>query len=244
MISAPLLWKAGFLIFTQAVVALVSVFSEGWAGSHWGNAPGVLPHSLPLAPPDHHTLLPPSSCHVAPEHASYPLETFKPYFAWLRLGFVMTFGLIIITEGFLPASLSFVFTCRFPRCTRGCVFFFYWKSLATYFSYLPCVFSSCIPRLWSDGRGGEAEAEAIFRAMVGNSVQFSSEFYSRLSMQTNSPTIYNKNTVDFLSTSFPKRQAPKDLWCWTGVMETHVLTKGILHATVCKVPHKLQYILK
>lgn len=128
MISAPLLWKAGFLIFAQVVVALVSVFSEGLAGSHWGNAPGVLPHSLPLAPPsppDPHTLLPPSSCHVAPEHASYPLETFKPYFAWLRLGFVMNFGLIIITEGFLPARLSFVFTCYFPRCTRGCVFFFF-----------------------------------------------------------------------------------------------------------------------
>lgn len=131
---SPKWWLPWFQCFRRAWLEVIEEMLLGYY---------LIPCLYPPSPtlhPDPHTLLPPSSCHVAPEHASYPLETFKPYFAWLRLGFEMNFGLIIITEGFLPARLSCVFTCHFPRCTRGCVFFFFIEKVWQHISLISLVF--------------------------------------------------------------------------------------------------------
>lgn len=68
--------------------------------------PRLWPPHIPLL-----ILLPPSSCHVAPEQASYPLETYKSYST--RLEYVMNLH-ILLTLGFLDWVFSSVFFLYLP----------------------------------------------------------------------------------------------------------------------------------
>lgn len=182
--SAPLHCKVGFLMALSGVrVVVVSVFWETASGSHRGNAEGVQPHSSPLSPP---TLLPPSSCHVAVEHTSYSLETFKPYFAWLCLWehfwFYDKLGsnyLFFVLVSLLPCSLPVHLRLRFLLLVEK-------SHLTAYFTYLPSVFPLTFhgfdQMVWERKLRQEGW---LFSNRVRNLLQSWTEFYKRLPMQIN-----------------------------------------------------------